>query len=175
MSSDQQIQSAVAAAAAARDHLAALIERQCPGPHGYVQHRDRQQPWCPRCGYGANGERVRTPAPEPPRERMTARYMMATTAYHRSGDLSRPADLALIYGEDGEWWIGEWVYGYGFVEVRFPKAATRPLTPAERERFNYRRIEGGPVSQILIRDDGLAGQLGADGRIVWPQPPDQRR
>jgi hypothetical protein len=41
--------------------LAALILSVCPGPHRYVQRRDRRPPWCGACGYTSHGLRVSTP------------------------------------------------------------------------------------------------------------------
>jgi hypothetical protein len=70
--------------------------------------------------------------------------MMATTATHLLGDMSRKLpDLAVIYGEDAEHWIGQWVTGFGFVNVRFLKETTRELTYAERDLYNGRRVDVG--------------------------------
>lgn len=44
--------------AAAHLDLAALILAACPGPHEYVQHRDRRPPWCNACRYTAAGFKV---------------------------------------------------------------------------------------------------------------------
>lgn len=84
---------------------------------------------------------------------MTGRYMMATTAIHKLGDISRDApDLAWITGEDGDDHIGAWVAGFGYTQVRFPKATTRELTVAEREFFNGRELElnGRPAGRVDI-------------------------
>lgn len=68
---------------------------------------------------------------------MADRYMMATTAHHALGDISRDEpSLAIIYGETEDDFIGEWATGVGFVNVRFPKAETREL--AESEKAQYR-------------------------------------
>ena len=65
------------------------------------------------------------------------RYMMATTAIHKLGDISRDTpDICSVYAEEGEDWIGAWVTGLGFFDVRFPKATTRELT--EEEKATYR-------------------------------------
>jgi hypothetical protein len=65
------------------------------------------------------------------------RYMMATKAIHKLGDISRDEpDLCIVSDEDGDDWIGQWVTGYGYINVRFPKATTRELTAAERERYD---------------------------------------
>jgi hypothetical protein len=51
--SEIQIGARVVAVAAAR--LEDLIASHCPGPHAYVQHRDRKPPWCNACRYTAAG------------------------------------------------------------------------------------------------------------------------
>lgn len=64
-------------------------------------------------------------------------FFMATEAYHQLGDISRDEPDYMRLGpspnEDMENYYGAWVTGYGFVEVRFPKATTRPLTDEEFE------------------------------------------
>lgn len=82
---------------------------------------------------------------------MTGRYMMATKAIHKLGDISRDLpDLAWIEGEDGDDYIGVWVEGFGFADVRFPKATTRELTAEERERYDGAHLElaGKPAGRI---------------------------
>lgn len=75
---------------------------------------------------------------------MADRYMMATTAMHKLGDVSREEpDLAVIYGEDGGTLVGEWVTGAGFINVRFPKATTRELTAEERALYDGRIVQAG--------------------------------
>jgi hypothetical protein len=69
------------------------------------------------------------------------RYRMATTAIHQCGDISREKpDLCLVHAEDEENYYGQWVRGFGFINVRFPKATTRKLTPEEVERENGRVV-----------------------------------
>jgi hypothetical protein len=56
-------------------------------------------------------------AAEPPQ---TDRWMMATTAHHVTGDISRDEpDLACIYGEADDHFIGKWATGLGFVNSRW--------------------------------------------------------
>ncbi|MDQ0371561.1 hypothetical protein [Catenuloplanes indicus] len=78
------------------------------------------------------------------------RYMMATAARHVTGDLSRSIpDLACIDGEDGDAYIGQWVAGFGFFNVRFPKASTRELTDAERAYYRAKVVDlAGSVTPI---------------------------
>lgn len=75
---------------------------------------------------------------------MTGRYMMATTAHHQLGDISRDKpDLAWIASEDGDDYTGAWVTGFGHVNVRFPKATTRELTAEERAYYDGRQLALG--------------------------------
>jgi hypothetical protein len=92
----------------------------------------------------------------------TKGYRMATTAIHMLGDISRDVpSLCYIREESGEDYIGEWVTGYGFIEVRFPKATTRKLTPAEYERFNGGRLA---MSNGVVTDPRMIDE--AD--VEWP-------
>ncbi len=60
------------------------------------------------------------------------RYMVATKAIHELGDISdNSPKLCSIHGEDEKNFIGEWVTGFGFLNVKFPKETTRELTPEE--------------------------------------------
>jgi len=62
----------------------------------------------------------------------TPKYMMATTAIHQLGDISRTApDICVVRDEDEHNYIGSWVTGFGFVGVKFPKSTTRELTDEE--------------------------------------------
>lgn len=86
---------------------------------------------------------------------MTGRYMLATTAHHKLGDISRDeSDLAWITGEDGDDWIGKWVEGFGYFDIRFPKVSTRELTDVERERYDGRELamNGRPWGRIDFDD-----------------------
>jgi hypothetical protein len=70
------------------------------------------------------------------------RYMMATKAMHKLGDISSDEpDLCSIYDEDENDYIGAWVTGLGFFNVHFPKATTRELTPEEREKYGKMHLE----------------------------------
>ena len=53
------IASLAADAAEAQRDLADAIREACPGPHSYVQHRDRKPAWCEACGYAEDGTRIR--------------------------------------------------------------------------------------------------------------------
>lgn len=55
----QEIQDAIAEVWASANRAEELIAGNCPGPHAYVQHRDRRPPWCRACGYTAGGLNVR--------------------------------------------------------------------------------------------------------------------
>jgi len=93
---------------------------------------------------------------------MPDRYLMATTARHALGDLSRDQPhLALIYGEDGDDWIGEWVTGIGYINVRFPKANCRELTAEERAEYQNRIVQAGNGTfRIDIAGEDACGARG---------------
>lgn len=80
------------------------------------------------------------------------RYLMATSALHPMADISRdePA-LALVHAETAHFWVGEWVAGFGYIGVHFPKASTRELTGEERETYGKKLVEcGGVVRPITL-------------------------
>lgn len=71
----------------------------------------------------------------------TPRYMMATTAKHQLGDISRDEeDYCYIKEETKGWYRGSWVTGYGFFNVRFPKETTRELTEEETKFVQNQRL-----------------------------------
>lgn len=77
------------------------------------------------------------------------KHMIATTAIHKLGDISRKFDpndnhmgnLCRVTKEDNENYYGMWITGYGFFDVKFPKKTTRELTQEEIEYFNNQRIQ----------------------------------
>jgi len=76
-----------------------------------------------------------------PKKLEKAKYMMATTAIHQLGDISSDEpDLCIVSKETETDYIGNWVTGLGFINVRFPKETTRELTEAEIENYNGRSI-----------------------------------
>ena len=80
-------------------------------------------------------------------------YMMATKAIHKLGDISRDEEeLCYIHGEDEENYIGMFVEGYGFVDVKFPKETTRKLTQEEIEKYNkkYVQINSQPAHKLNV-------------------------
>ena len=69
------------------------------------------------------------------------KYMMATKAIHMTGDISRDEeDLCHVHAESKENYIGSWVTGIGFMEVKFPKETTRDLTAEEVKKYNLMHI-----------------------------------
>lgn len=86
----------------------------------------------------------------------TPLYAYATEAHHKLGEISRFVEgkqnweedgflergvedfsehVCQIYAEDDDNWIGSWITGMGFFDVKFPKNVTRALTPEEIEEF----------------------------------------
>lgn len=75
-------------------------------------------------------------------------YMMATTAFHFTGEISEEEpSLCAIGGEtrddDFGYYTGMWVLGYGYYNVLFPKNSTRPLTDEEVEYWSTRQVAIG--------------------------------
>lgn len=69
------------------------------------------------------------------------KYLIATTAIHQLGDISRPTgDLAQITGYDSENYYGMWVCGFGFFGVKFPRSTTRELNKKEIKYWQDRTV-----------------------------------
>jgi len=75
------------------------------------------------------------------------KYMIATTAIHKMGDLSREFDkddtlenLCRVTKESDTDYYGMWILGMGFFNVKFPKETTRELTEEEIEYCNTKRV-----------------------------------
>jgi hypothetical protein len=65
------------------------------------------------------------------------KFMMATKAIHKLGDISNDTpDICHIHDEDENNYIGNWIYGFGFIDVKFPKETTRELTAEEIEKYH---------------------------------------
>jgi len=82
-------------------------------------------------------------------------YKLATKAFHGLGDISNDTpDICHVYKEDEENFYGAWVYGIGFIDVRFPKATTRDLNPEEIEYYHGKNISlGGMVSTLNLKGE----------------------
>lgn len=80
-------------------------------------------------------------------------YMMATTAMHMMGNISRDEpDLCRVTKESDTDYYGMWVTGMGFFNVRFPKKTTRALTIEEIEKFNdtYVQLANYPPQKLKV-------------------------
>jgi hypothetical protein len=89
------------------------------------------------------------------------KYMIATTAIHKMGDISRMnpdencmENLCHIYHEEDENFIGMWVTGFGFADVKFPKTTTRELTGKEVEYFNGRKVQINSQPPMTLKVSG---------------------
>ena len=70
------------------------------------------------------------------------KYMMATIAIHKVGDISSDVpDLCYVHEETETDYIGSWVTGFGFINVRFPKETTRGLTTEEIKKYNKMSVQ----------------------------------
>lgn len=72
---------------------------------------------------------------------MEPKYMMATKAFHKLGEISSDEpDICIVNEEDSEHYIGNWVFGLGFFGVKFPKSSTRELTEAEAQKYDGMKL-----------------------------------
>ena len=64
-------------------------------------------------------------------------YKMATKAIHKLGDIGRETpDICIIAEEDEANYYGNWVFGFGLIDVQFPKTTTRDLNAEEIEKYH---------------------------------------
>jgi hypothetical protein len=81
--------------------------------------------------------------------------MMATKAIHQTGDISRDTPyICVIHSEDDNNYIGNWVSGYGFIDVKFPKDTTKELTSEEIEKYH---------GSLYFLENSLAGIVNLTG------------
>ena len=65
------------------------------------------------------------------------KYMMATEAFHKMGNISRDTeDICHVDKDHDDHYHGRWVTGFGLIDVIFPKETTRELTPEEIKKYN---------------------------------------
>lgn len=87
-------------------------------------------------------------------DRENSKYMMATEAYHQLGDISSDSpDLCYYYNETPDYYVGAWVFGFGFFDVLFPKSTTRELTEEEITHFHGMKmqINSTPIGELKIK------------------------
>ena len=69
-------------------------------------------------------------------------YMMATKAFHQLGEISsKEPDICHVNKKVGGHYIGSWVFGFGFFNVKFPVETTRELTSEEVAKYNKGRVQ----------------------------------
>lgn len=87
------------------------------------------------------------------------RYMIlkgGSPAIHILGDIGRDADdFIIVKSETEDHFIGNFVEGFGFMDVRFRKDDCRPLTPGEIEKLNNSQIQlGGIKYKMRVDSEG---------------------
>lgn len=90
---------------------------------------------------------------------MEHRYMIlkgGSPAIHKLGDIGRDEDdLICVKSETLDHFIGNFVEGFGFMDVEFRKSDCRPLTPAEIEKLNSKVIQlGGTRYKMRVDSEG---------------------
>jgi len=87
--------------------------------------------------------------------------MMATKAMHMLGDISRDEPDLCIVNEDKETetdYVGNWVFGLGLIDVKFPKDTTRELTEEEYAKYDGEgvAINNTYLGKLRIREENNA-------------------
>ncbi len=91
------------------------------------------------------------------------RYMIlkgGSPAIHKLGDIGRDEDdLIFVKSETEDHFIGNFVEGFGFMDVEFRKSDCRPLTLAEIEKLNNSKIQlGGIRYKMRVDSEGYPVQ-----------------
>ena len=63
-------------------------------------------------------------------------------AIHQLGDISRDvynAELITVYDEDKDNWIGQFVEGFGFINVKFAKSDCKEATEEEIKQWFHNK------------------------------------
>jgi hypothetical protein len=88
------------------------------------------------------------------KRKIEGKYMMGTEAYHQLGNISSDEyDLFYAQAETDKYWIGNWVTGFGFINVCFPKETSRELTQEEIEKYNKQAIQINNQPPIRLKVD----------------------
>ena len=80
-----------------------------------------------------------------------------SSAIHKLGNIGRKEDDWIdVKSEDGEYYIGNFSEGFGFIDVKFRKSDCRNLTPEEIEECNGKwfTINGRLLSKIRLDSNG---------------------
>jgi hypothetical protein len=78
-------------------------------------------------------------------------------AIHQLGNIGRDDDDYIrVCGENGDYYIGEFEEGFGFINVKFKKSDCRLLTKEERDNLNNKwyTINNTPLYKINIDEEG---------------------
>lgn len=61
---------------------------------------------------------------------------ISTEAQHLMGDISRDnPDTFTAVGETNTAYYGQWIEGYGYINVMFPKTSVRKATEEEKQKY----------------------------------------
>lgn len=82
-------------------------------------------------------------------------YLMAKEAHHLLGEVSRDEwDLAIVFQEDDENLYGNWVFGFGLIDVRFPKKSVRQLDKKDLKKYDSTGygINAALIGMLKVKD-----------------------
>lgn len=86
-------------------------------------------------------------------DRKNGYHMMATKAYHQLGEISSDTpDICFIYSETKNHYVGNWVFGFGFFDVLFPKETTKEMTQEDIKKYDGKNmaINSTPIGKLNV-------------------------
>jgi uncharacterized cupin superfamily protein len=88
---------------------------------------------------------------------MTSKLVTATKALHKIGDISsEEPDLAQVNKREGNFYVGSWVCGVGFFDVKFPIETTRPCTEEEKAYWLKGTFRSSFAPDFKLQEDEFA-------------------
>ena len=80
-------------------------------------------------------------------------YMMGTEAHHLLGNISSDEpDIFSAHEENDDYFIGNWITGFGFFNVLFPKKTSRRLNIDEVEKYTNMNFQLASYPSQKLKD-----------------------
>ncbi len=84
--------------------------------------------------------------------------LMANEGYHKIINYPPQGyELIEVAYESGDFYIGNWIEGFGFIHIQFPKSATRPLTEQEIAKYSKRTFYINDTPLFTLRKNSQDG------------------